>query len=46
MVIIAEAPDDDTMAKFTLSQGMGGNIRSTTFKAFTEDAYRKIIGSL
>jgi uncharacterized protein with GYD domain len=25
---------------------MGGNVRTTTLKAFPEDAYRKIIGSL
>ena len=46
MVIIAEASDDETMAKFNLTLGMAGNIRSTTMKAFTEDAYRKIIGGL
>ena len=46
MVVIADAPDDDTMAKFNLTLAMGGNIRTTTLKAFTEEAYRKIIGSL
>jgi uncharacterized protein with GYD domain len=46
MVVIADAPDDDTMAKFNLTLAMGGNIRTTTLKAFSEDAYRKIIGGL
>ena len=46
MVVIAEAPDDDTMAKFNLTIAMGGNVRTTTMKAFTEDNYRKIIASL
>jgi uncharacterized protein with GYD domain len=46
MVVIADAPDDETMAKFTLMLGMGGNVRTTTMKAFPEDAYRKIIGAL
>ena len=46
MVIIADAPDDETMAKFNLTLAMGGNVRTTTLKAFTEDAYRKIIGAL
>lgn len=46
MVVIANAPDDDTMAKFNLTLAMGGNIRTTTLKAFSEDAYRKIIGGL
>ena len=46
MAIIVEAPDDEAMARFALTTGMGGNIRTTTMKAFTEDAYRKIIGGL
>jgi len=46
MVVIADAPDDATMAKFTLTLAMGGNVRTTTLKAFSEDDYRKIIGGL
>ena len=46
MVVISDAPDDETMAKFTLTLGMGGNVRTTTMKAFAEDAYRKLIGGL
>ena len=46
MVTILEAPDDATLAKFNLTLAMGGNVRTTTLKAFPEDAYRKIIGSL
>ena len=46
MVIIVEAPDDETMAKFSLTNAMGGNVRTTTMKAFSEDAYRKIVASL
>jgi uncharacterized protein with GYD domain len=46
MVVIVDAPDDDTVAKFNLTLAMGGNVRTTTLKAFTEDSYRKIIGSL
>lgn len=46
MVVIADAPDDETMAKFNLTLAMGGNVRTTTLKAFSEDAYRKIIGAL
>jgi uncharacterized protein with GYD domain len=46
MVIIADAPDDETMAKFNLTLAMGGNVRTTTLKAFTEDAYRKIVAGL
>jgi uncharacterized protein with GYD domain len=46
MAIIAEAPDDETMARFSLTLASGGNIRTNTMKAFTEDTYRKIIGGL
>jgi uncharacterized protein with GYD domain len=46
MVAIIEAPDDEAMAKFALNLGSSGNVRTTTLKAFSEDAYRKIIGAL
>jgi uncharacterized protein with GYD domain len=46
MVVIIDAPDDEAVAKFNLTLAMGGNVRTTTLKAFPEDAYRKIIGAL
>jgi uncharacterized protein with GYD domain len=46
MIAVLEAPDDEAAAKFALSAGAGGNVRTTTLKAFREDTYRKIIGSL
>ena len=46
LVAIVEAPDDEAMAKFLLSVGSAGNIRTTTLKAFSEDSYRRIFGSL
>ena len=46
MVLILDAPDDEAAAKFALSVGSGGNIRTTTLKAFSEKSYRAIIGSL
>ena len=46
MVIIVEAPNDETIAKFNLTLAMGGNVRTTTLKAFPEDAYRKTIAGL
>ena len=45
MVVIAEAPDDEAFAKFSLAMGSAGNIRTTTLKAFSEDAYRKIVAA-
>ena len=46
LAIVAEAPSDDVIAKFTLASGSLGNIRTTTLKAFPEADYRKIIASL
>lgn len=44
--IIAEAPDDATMARIILSLSSRGSIRTFTHRAFTEDEYRKIISSI
>jgi len=46
LVCVLEAPDADTAAKVILSLGAEGNVRSLTLPAFTEDEYRKIVGSL
>jgi len=46
LVCIMEAPDDEAYAKATLSLGQQGNVKTETLKAFSEDEYRKIIGSL
>jgi uncharacterized protein with GYD domain len=44
--VLTEFPDDATATRFLLEQTMLGNVRSSTMKAFTEDEYRSIIGSL
>jgi len=46
MVVVAELPGDEAVAQLGLALGAGGNIRTETFRAFTETEYRKIIGSL
>ena len=46
MVVIIDAPNDEAFAKLAISIAKGGNIRTTTLKAFGEDQYRKIIGSV
>jgi uncharacterized protein with GYD domain len=46
MVTIIEAPDDETAAKLMLTIASGGNVRSTTLKALSEDAFKKIAGGL
>ena len=45
-VVISEGPDDETAAKLLLMIAAQGNIRTETFRAFTEDEYRKITASL
>ena len=46
IVIVAEAPDDATVAKIALALGARGNVRTETMRAFTEQEYRTIIGAL
>ena len=45
-LFLLEAPDDEAVAKYLLSLGSGGNIRTTTLKAIPESSYRAIVGSL
>lgn len=46
IIVIAEAPDDETVAKISLAIGAQGNVRTETLRAYTEDEYRKIISAL
>jgi uncharacterized protein with GYD domain len=46
MVVIGEAPDDETAAKLSLAMGSQGMIRTETMRAFTEEEYRKILEAL
>jgi uncharacterized protein with GYD domain len=46
MVALLDAPSDEAAARFVLSAASPGNIRTTTLKAFSEDAYRKLLGAL
>lgn len=46
LVCVIEAPDDETYAKAILSLGSQGNVSTETLRAFSEDQYRKIVGSL
>ena len=45
-VVIAEVPDEATVAKLAMAVGALGNVRTETMRAFTEDEYRKIVASL
>ena len=46
MVAICEAPDEGVLARALLSVTSKGGITSETCRAFTEEEYRQIIGSL
>jgi len=46
LAFVTDMPNDDKMAGFVLKLGSLGNVRTTTLKAYSEDDYRKIIGSL
>ncbi len=43
LVAISEFTDDATAVTFALKVGAMGNVRTTTVKAFPENAYRKIV---
>lgn len=45
-VVIAEAPNDDTMVKFLLSVGKQSNVRTKTLKAWTDVDAAKILAQL
>ena len=46
IVVIAEAPDDETMSKLSLAVCAKGSVRTEPLRAFTEDEYRDIIAAL
>lgn len=46
MLIVADAPDDATMARALLTIASNGAVQSETLRAFTEDEYRKILSGL
>ncbi len=45
-VMTLEASDDAALTKSLLAVAQVGNIRTTTLRAFAEDEFREIIGSL
>ena len=46
IVIVAELPNDEAVARLTLTLASSGNIRTRTMRAFNEAEYRKIVQSL
>jgi uncharacterized protein with GYD domain len=46
LVTVIDAPNDDVIAKLLLTVGADGNVRTTTFRAYTEDEFRSVVASL
>ncbi|MDQ6948866.1 MAG: GYD domain-containing protein, partial [Actinomycetota bacterium] len=46
VIVVLEAPDDETMARFALMGGMSGAVSTQTMRAFTESEADKIIRSM
>jgi uncharacterized protein with GYD domain len=46
LLMIYDAPDDAVAARFTLMLGKLGNVRTTSLKAFPEEAFRQIVNSI
>jgi uncharacterized protein with GYD domain len=46
VVVVFEAPDDAVAVRFALKLGQAGSLRTSTLKAFPEQAYREVIASL
>ena len=46
LVSISESPDDEAASAFLLAQGMQGNVRSTTLRAFTKEQFVEILKKL
>ena|SRR5487761_2656861 len=46
LVITYDAPDDAVAARITLLVGKQGNVRTSSLRAFPEEAFRQIINSL
>lgn len=43
LVTVVEAPDDETLAAILLAVGSGGNVRSTTLRAFSAEEMAGIV---
>jgi uncharacterized protein with GYD domain len=46
LVLIMEAPDDQTAARALLKLGMAGNVRTLSMRAFSEDEMQAIVSGL
>ncbi len=45
-IIISEAPDEDTAMRQLIANGMAGNNRTVTMRAFSEDEMTRILAGM
>lgn len=43
VVLVAEAPDDETMTAIAVALGALGNVRTETLRAFSADEFQRIL---
>ncbi len=46
IVVLMEAPDDETATRIALATAALGNVRTETMRAYTEEEFRKIVAGL
>ena len=46
VVVISEAPDDETAVRMALAGAMPGNVKSETLRAFSAEEFMKIVAKL
>ena len=46
MLVVIDAPNDNVVAKLLLTVGADGNTRTTTFRAYSEEEFGRVVKSL
>ncbi|MGZ8429446.1 MAG: GYD domain-containing protein [Candidatus Deferrimicrobiaceae bacterium] len=46
VIVVVEAPDDETLSRLTLGLGMAGNVKTETLRAFSSLEMDKIVKEL
>ena len=46
VVVVSEAPDDETAVRMALAGAMPGNVKSETLRAFPAEEFMKIVAKL
>ncbi|HBY99061.1 MAG: GYD domain-containing protein [Ardenticatenaceae bacterium] len=46
LVVVSEAPDEETATRQLLAAGMQGNVRTMTMRAFSEEEMERIVQGL